>query len=207
VKIKDVIQESVYDFFSKRQAARQNALSQQTSSDATKAAPELLKKALAFFRDGGPALTAQDQQMIAQIDQERKANNLPAINWKTGNLVVQPAGPSKVVQNFTLDSRNPLIYFFAPTKQYFTVNKNNQWVFWHPTSKTIKAGVDDLTAQLLTQAADRDGIELVPVPPTPHNAPVTQTTTPQPQVFSRHPARTGTPIKLRYAGMPSTGAE
>ena len=191
MKIKDVIQESVYDFFSQRTAARQNAQSQQTSRDATTAAPELLKKALSFFRDGGPALTAQDQQMIAQIDQERKANNLPAINWKTGNLVQPPAGPSKILQNFTLDSRSPLIYFFAPKKQYFTVNKNNQWVFWFPTSKTVKAGVDDLTAQLLTQAADRDGIELVPVASTPHQSPAMQPTAPQPQVFSTNPARTG----------------
>jgi hypothetical protein len=188
VKIKDVIQESVYDFFSQRTAARQNAQSQQTSRDATTAAPELLKKALSFFRDGGPALTAQDQQMIAQIDQDRKANNLPAINWKTGK-VVEPTGPSQMVQQYKLYSRDPLIYNFKSI--YFTVNNQDQWVFYNPTTKTVQAGVDAVTAKLLTQATARDGIELGLNAPQKHNAPIVPPATPPAQVFKTNPARTG----------------
>ena len=91
MKIKDVIQESAYDWFTQRDAARTNAGSQQQDRDLTMATTGLLKKAVAFFQGGGPALTPQDQQMIAQIDQARKTANQPAIDWRTGK-VVEPTG-------------------------------------------------------------------------------------------------------------------
>ena len=188
MKIKDVIQESAYDWFTQRSAARTQANSQQQDKDLTMAATGLLKKAVAFFQGGGPALTPQDQQMIAQIDQDRKANNLPAINWKTGK-VVEPTGPSQMVQQYKLYSRDPLIYNFKSI--YFTVNNQDQWVFYNPTTKTVQAGVDAVTAKLLTQATARDGIELGLNAPQKHNAPVVQPTTPPAQVFRTNPARTG----------------
>jgi hypothetical protein len=188
VKIKDIVQESAYDWFTNRKAAELNAQSQTTDRELTIAATGLLKKAVAFFQGGGPALTPQDQQMIAQIDQDRKTNNLPAINWKTGK-VVEPTGPSQMVQQYKLYSRDPLIYNFKSI--YFTVNNQDQWVFYNPTTKTVQAGVDAVTAKLLTQATARDGIELGLNAPQKHNAPVVQPTTPPAQVFRTNPARTG----------------
>lgn len=188
MKIKDVIQESVYDFFTKGAAAQKQAASIEQDRKLTIAASGLLKKAVAFFQGSGPALTPQDQQMIAQIDQDRKANGLPAIDWQTGK-VVEPTGPSQMVQQYKLYSRDPLIYNFKSI--YFTVNNQDQWVFYNPTTKTVQAGVDAVTAKLLTQAADRDGIELGLNAPQKHNAPVVQPNTPPAQVFRTNPARTG----------------
>ena len=188
MKIKDVIQESAYDWFTQRDAARTNAGSQQQDRDLTMATTGLLKKAVAFFQGGGPALTPQDQQMIAQIDQSRKTANQPAIDWRTGK-VVEPTGPSQMVQQYKLYSRDPLIYNFKNI--YFTVNNQDQWVFYNPTTKTVQAGVDAVTAKLLTQATARDGIELGLNAPQKHNAPVVQPATPSAQVFRTNPARTG----------------
>jgi hypothetical protein len=106
VKINEVVQESVYDWFTNRKAAKLNAQSQTKDRDLTMAAPELLKKAVAFFRGSGPALTPQDQDTIAQIDQTRKNNNQPAIDWKTGT-VKQPSGPSEFLKKFKVTDPDP----------------------------------------------------------------------------------------------------
>ena len=94
-----------------------------------------------------------------------------------------------MMKNLQLMSTSPLIYQFK--NNYFTINNQDQWVFYNPTAKVKQAPVDAITAKLLSQAADRDGIELGLATPAPAQ-PIQPTATPaQPQVFKVNPQRTG----------------
>jgi hypothetical protein len=189
VKIKDVVQESVYDYFSQRQAAKKTADYQNRLGAQIKASPAQLATAVAqadaYMKNQGPAPSPEEQKMVnmalvqknqAQIDFENR-RYLPV--------------PSAMMKNVQLMSTDPLMYQFK--NNYFTINNQDQWVFYNPTAKIKQAPVDAVTAKLLSQAADRDGIELGLAAPAPAQPiqPTAKPATSQPQVFKTNPARTG----------------